>query len=149
MQRAICVCSLLNASQGWSCLQPAWNNITKTDGLSWLNRVDRVSLWQEQAKQTKVGCWVQTTVTYSAEMVGNSDSRVGKMGFQCPLELLLHLRLFWAIVWNTKPLIFQTTLQQKVVHCLLAPQRPMLCPVTCKYIYWKFQYFTILAVKIH
>lgn len=43
-------------------------------------------------------------------MVGNRDSRVGKMGFQCPLEFLLPLRLFFLqqseiqSTWFFKPL---------------------------------------------
>lgn len=98
MQRAVCVCSLLNARQAWPCLQPAWNNITKTEGLSWLNCVGRVSLRQEQAKQTNVGCWVQTIVTYSVETVGNKWLKGWENGLPMPSRIAT---AFEAILGNS------------------------------------------------
>ena len=98
MQRAVCVCSLLNARQAWPCLQPAWNNITKTDGLSWLNCVGRVSLRQEQAKQTNVGCWVQTILTWSVETVGNKWLKGWENGLPMPSRIAT---AFEAILGNS------------------------------------------------
>lgn len=56
-------------------------------------------------------------VIYLIKMVGNTYcSRVEKNGFQCPLEFLLNLRLFFVIVGNIKNLIFQAILKQVVVY---------------------------------